>query len=215
MVLQSNPRIRNAKSNEGKTYMMGNVMMMGSGNKAGTGRSATTRYNVKFLKDMGGCCKPGYSDDALRIMKVWDHLMKEYNRLKEVVTQVSPAEWSTEQTLTSGEKITANLADYPKVPNLTANQVGPPRVIGTASTGIVVLGGTVKYTAQSGGTGAVDRANAIKVELNKIRTVWVNKSTHNPADGSTLPRITKADGSIMTATEVNALAPNVTPKSNT
>ena len=211
MVLQSNPRIRNAKSNEGKTYMMGKVMMMGSGNKAGTGRSATTRYNVKFLKDMGACCKPGYSNDALRIMKVWDHLMAEYKRLKEVLLQVAPNEWTSEQTLTGGEKITASTFDFPKVPNLTANQVGPPRVEGTAGTGNVVLGGTATYTAQGN---AETRANAIKVELNKIRTAWETKSTHNPADGSTLPRITKADGSIMTAVEVNGLAPSVDPKDN-
>tara|TARA_B110000008_G_scaffold279100_2_gene324919 strand:- start:254 stop:895 length:642 start_codon:yes stop_codon:yes gene_type:complete len=202
MVLQSNPRIRNAKSNEGKTYLMGNVLMMGAGNKAGTGRSATTRYNVKFLKDMGACCKSGYSDDALRVMKLWDALMAEYNRLKEVVTQVSPNQWSTAQTLTSGEVITANAANFPKVPKLTA---------ATAGTGNVVLGGVATYANQ----GLADtRADSIKVELNLIRTAWEGKSTQNPANGNILPEIKKADHTIMSAAEVNALAPNVSAKPN-
>ena len=203
MVLQSNPRIRNAKSNEGKTYLMGNVLMMGAGNKAGTGRSATTRYNVKFLKDMGACCKSGYSDDALRVMKVWDALIAEYKRLKEVVTQVRPNQWAAEQTLAvTGEKITAQSAKFPTVPKLTA---------ATAATGNVVLESVATYADQ----GKADtRADAIKVELNLIRTAWENKSTQNTANGNILPKIKNADHTMMTAAEVDALAPNVAAITN-
>lgn len=54
MVLQSNRRLRNARSNDGKAYKMGNVTYHGAGNKAGTGRNTGRPYNLHFLE---ACCK--------------------------------------------------------------------------------------------------------------------------------------------------------------
>ena len=54
MVLQSNRRLRNARSNDGKAYKMGNVTYYGAGNKAGTGRNTGRPYNLHFLE---ACCK--------------------------------------------------------------------------------------------------------------------------------------------------------------
>lgn len=54
MVLQSNRRLRNARSNDGKAYKMGDVTYYGAGNKAGTGRNTGRAYNLHFLE---ACCK--------------------------------------------------------------------------------------------------------------------------------------------------------------
>lgn len=54
MVLQSNRRLRNARSNDGKAYSMGGVVYHGAGNKAGTGRNTGRPYNLHFLE---ACCK--------------------------------------------------------------------------------------------------------------------------------------------------------------
>ena len=54
MVLQSNRRLRNARSNDGKAYKMGNVTYYGAGNKAGTGKNTGRPYNLHFLE---ACCK--------------------------------------------------------------------------------------------------------------------------------------------------------------
>ena len=166
MVLQSNPRIRNAKSNEGKSYIMGGVTYMGSGRKAGTGRMATTRYNVKFLKDMGACCKAYYTVDAFKAIKVWRALENEYKQLSVALKATTVANsWTTagtDQTATNFDAVT-NFTAIADASELTSKTTYPAR------------------------SNAKTRCNQIPDNLEVIRAAWAGKQTGNPATGNVLP----------------------------
>ena len=166
MVLQSNPRIRNAKSNEGKSYIMGGVTYMGSGRKAGTGRSATTRYNVKFLKDMGACCKAYYTVEAFKAIKVWRALDKEYKQLSVALKATTAGNaWTTGPTA-------RDKTEFDTVTNFTA--------IADASE---LTSKVIHANRQDAKT----RCNQIPDNLEVIRAAWHDKQTGNPATGNVLP----------------------------
>jgi len=176
MVLQSNPRIRNAKSHEGKAYVMGGVTYKGSGRKAGTGRSTTTRYNLKFLKEMGACCKLNRSNEAILALKVWNGLLAEYKALKAALAANDNTAWGNTQTAT--EFVTVpNFTDAAKISGVMTNETYAQRAL------------------------ALGQANGIGAKLELLRAAWANKSTGNPnTEGAFTPKntaaadITKADG---------------------
>ncbi len=164
MVLQSNTRLRAAKRTEGQSYVMGGKTFAGSANKAGTGRSATTLYNVKFLKDMGACCKPGFSDEAIHAIALWKALENEYNELKIALgIAVDQDNWAT-----TGGGIAANNQsnkDFAKVTQFTA--------YADASTKI----DRSKYVNRSA---AAARSAQTKTNLKLIRAAWAGKDTGSP-----------------------------------
>lgn len=208
MVLQSNIRLRAAKRTEGQSYVMGGVTYMGSGRKAGTGRSTTSVHNVKFIKEMGACCKPGYSDEAVRAIEIWNRLALEYRTLRQLVTQIN--DFAAAGAITQGTNDplnpqTINPATAFAVPTVATLTAG---VAGTAATGNVKMTETATYTSQ---TNANNRLQAIRVEQNKIRTEWLAKETKNPTiQGGRLPVLVKADGNLMSAADIDTAFPNVT-----
>jgi hypothetical protein len=176
MVLQSNPRIRNAKSNEGKAYSMGGVTYKGSGRKAGTGRTATTRYNVKFLKAMGACCKSLRSDEAILALKVWHGLVAEYNALKAALAANDNTAWTNTQTNTEFLTVPA-FTDAAKISGVMTRETYANRPL------------------------ALTQANGIGAKLETLRAAWANKPTGNTnTEGDFAPKntaaadITKAGG---------------------
>ena len=207
MVLQSNKRLRAAKRTEGEEYELNGIVYKGSGRKAGTGRSATTVYNVRFIKAMGACCKPGYSDEAIRAIHMWNRLELEYRTLRQLVTQINDFTAAGKVTKGANDPLKAQTiarADAVDVPTLDVLTAG---VAGTAATGSVSLTQTTTHANQQA---ANNRLQAIRVEQNKIRTEWVNKETKNPSiQGGRLPVLVKADGNLMSAADIDAAFPNV------
>lgn len=156
MVLQSNIRLRAAKRTEGQSYVMGGVTYMGSGRKAGTGRSATTRYNLKFLKDMGACCKAFYSVEAMKIRKVLQALVEEDRQLRAALTRSNAQQWGGADATTDFD------------------------TVGTFANAAAAEAVTVTKQRYADRANAVARVNAIPTQMELIRAVWVEKHSGNP-----------------------------------